>query len=105
MRPETILGRACVHAQRCTLRCAGSPGMTQLRTILPFQGVMLAALLTVGGCAPHRPSFVLRIGEDCGAGDRWACDLLDSLGHPELRVGSPHAHDNTAAPAATMRRM
>jgi hypothetical protein len=66
---------------------------------------MLMALLTVDGCSPHRPSFVSRVHEDCAAGDRWACDLLDSLGHPKLQVGSPHARDNTAAPAVTMRRM
>jgi hypothetical protein len=33
-----------------------------------------------------------RIREDCAAGDRWACHLLDSLEHAKstLPVGSPH---------------
>jgi hypothetical protein len=57
---------------------------------------MLVALLTVSGCAPHRPSFLSRIREDCAAGDRWACDLLDRLGHPKPQVGLPLARDDAA---------
>jgi len=56
---------------------------------------MLAALLTVGGCAPHRTSFVSRIREDCAAGDHWACGLLDSLVHSKPQVGSPYARGDT----------
>jgi hypothetical protein len=68
----------------------------------PLQSVLLLTLLAVVGCQPHRPSFLSRVREDCVAGDRWACDLLDSLAHPTPTpsVGSPHACGPTVPRAA-----
>lgn len=40
---------------------------------------ILAALLFLAGCQTTRPSFLTRVHEDCVTGDRWACDLLESL--------------------------
>jgi hypothetical protein len=59
----------------------------------PLRSFLLVTLLAVGSCQPHRSSFMSRVREDCAAGDRWACDLLDSLGHskPTSAAGSPHA--------------
>ena len=48
----------------------------------PLRSMLLVMLLALGGCQPHRPSFLSRVREDCAAGDRWACELLDSLAHP-----------------------
>ena len=56
----------------------------------PLRSIVLVTLVAVGGCQPQRPSFLSRVREDCAAGDRWACDLLDSLAHPKP-AGSPHA--------------
>jgi hypothetical protein len=41
--------------------------------------------ITIGGCYSHRPDFMVRVHEDCDAGDQWACGLLDSLSHPKLK--------------------
>jgi hypothetical protein len=43
--------------------------------------MLLIVLLAIAGCQPTRPSFLTRVREDCAGGDRWACDLLDSLRH------------------------
>jgi hypothetical protein len=59
----------------------------------PLQSILLVTLLAVGGCQHHRPDFLSRVREDCAAGERWACDLLDSLARPKptpLPV-TPHA--------------
>jgi hypothetical protein len=58
----------------------------------PARGILLVTFLAVVGCQPRRPDFMSRVREDCAAGDRWACDLLDRLGHPEPGppIGSPH---------------
>jgi hypothetical protein len=53
----------------------------------PLWSILVATLLAVGGCQAHRPSFMSRVREDCAAGDRWACDLLDSLAHPQPTPG------------------
>ena len=45
--------------------------------------IMLVTLLAIAGCQPHRPDFMTRVRQDCAAGDRWACDLLDGLAHPK----------------------
>ena len=56
-----------------------------------LQSILLVALLTAAGCEPERPSFMSRLREDCAAGDRWACDLLDTLSHPPpTPPSSPH---------------
>jgi hypothetical protein len=59
----------------------------------PLRSILLVTLLAVGGCEAHQPSFMSRVREDCAASDRWAWDLLDSLGHskPSPKAGSPHA--------------
>ena len=43
----------------------------------------LILLMTVAGCQPRRPDFLVRVREDCIAGDKWACDLLDAFSHPK----------------------
>ena len=50
---------------------------------LPFPLSLLVTLLAIAGCQPHRPDFMTRVRQDCAAGDRWACDLLDGLAHPK----------------------
>jgi hypothetical protein len=65
----------------------------------PLRSILLVTLLAVGGCQPHQPSFLSRVREDCAAGDRWACYLLDSLAHPQP-IGSPHAGGDAIAPQA-----
>jgi hypothetical protein len=62
----------------------------------PLQGILPVALLTVASCETQRPSFMSRIREDCAAGDRWACDLLDTLSHPPPTspLSSPHARSD-----------
>ena len=72
----------------------------------PLQSILIVTLLAVGGCEAHRPSFVSRVREDCAAGDRWACELLDSLGHPKPSpaVGSPHA-SRDATPSWRLQRV
>lgn len=57
------------------------------------RGVVLLAVGALAGCQSRRPDFLTRVREDCVAGDRWACDLLDSLAHPKPipPFGSPHA--------------
>jgi hypothetical protein len=47
--------------------------------------MLLIVLLVMVGCQPARPSFLTRVREDCAGGDRWACDLLDSLHSPPQR--------------------
>lgn len=42
---------------------------------------LLIPLVDVAGCEARRPDFLVRVREDCTAGDRWACDLLDALSH------------------------
>ncbi len=44
---------------------------------------LLIALVSVAGCEPRRPDFLVRVRQDCTAGDKWACDLLDALSHPK----------------------
>jgi hypothetical protein len=45
--------------------------------------VLLTLLMSVAGRESRRPDFLVRVREDCTAGDRWACDLLDALSHPK----------------------
>ena len=40
---------------------------------------LLVALLIIASCEPRRPSFMLRVQQDCAAGDKWAYDLLKDL--------------------------
>ena len=43
--------------------------------------LLIVTLLTIAGCQPHhRPDYMTRVGEDCAAGDQWACDLLEHHG-------------------------
>jgi hypothetical protein len=71
----------------------------------PLRRLLLVALLTLGGCQPHRPSFLSRVREDCASGDQWACDLLDTLAHPKSTPpvsppdagGDGSAHSSPAA--------
>jgi hypothetical protein len=44
---------------------------------------LLIALMSVAGCHSRRPDFLVRVREDCTAGDKWACNLLDALSHPK----------------------
>ena len=68
----------------------------------PLRSLLLVTLLAVGGCQPHRPSFLSRVREDCARGDRWACDLLNTLAHPKPTpsVGSPPAGGAATVPRA-----
>ena len=50
---------------------------------LPFPLSLRVTLPAIAGCQPHRPDFMTRVRQDCAAGDRWACDLLDGLAHPK----------------------
>jgi hypothetical protein len=52
---------------------------------------LLIGLLSVAGCQAHRPSFMTRVQQDCVAGDKWACDLIESMTAPlpEGDVRSP----------------
>ena len=56
--------------------------------------LLIVTLLTIAGCQPHhRPDFMTRVGEDCAAGDQWACDLLDAQRYPKSTppIGTPHS--------------
>jgi len=44
--------------------------------------VLTVAMLTLANCAPRRPDFTARVEQDCAAGDKWACHLIDALRHP-----------------------
>jgi hypothetical protein len=48
-----------------------------------WRAILLIALFMNTGCSARRPDFITRVQEDCVAGDKWACDLLDSLSHPK----------------------
>ena len=43
-------------------------------------------LLALAACEASRPDFMVRLQEDCQAGDQGACDLL---GGPDLTPGPP----------------
>jgi hypothetical protein len=43
--------------------------------------ILVIVPISIGGCYSHRPDFMVRVQEDCVAGDQWACGLLDSLSH------------------------
>lgn len=46
---------------------------------MPMKPIWLAGGLLVGtlaGCAPQRPGFLVRLQQDCEAGDRDACVLV-----------------------------
>ena len=49
---------------------------------------LLIGLLIVAGCHhARRPDFMTRVREDCGAGQQWACDLIDALNQPPATDG------------------
>ena len=55
------------------------------------RSILLIVLLVVASCQhARRPDFMTRVREDCGAGQQWACDLLDALAKP------PAAEDRNA---------
>ena len=43
---------------------------------------LLVLLLPAGCQAPRRPDFLMRVIEDCAAGQQWACELLGALSRP-----------------------
>src|SRR6476659_203530 len=59
-----------------------SPGLQLRGSQFPLS--LLVTLLALAGCQPHRPDFMTRVRQDCAGGDKWACDLLDSLGARSL---------------------
>ena len=44
--------------------------------------ILLACLLAVLGCQHRHPDFMTRVHQDCAAGQKWACDLIESLNAP-----------------------
>ncbi len=54
--------------------------------------LMLIVLLSLAGCQKPRPDFLMRVQEDCAAGQQWACDLIDALSRP-APVDDPDAPD------------
>jgi hypothetical protein len=69
--------------------------MNRRRRLTTFRWrVLLILSMQLGGCRHDRPDFLTRVREDCIAGDKWACDLLDSLdgdGTPAVRGSVPPA--------------
>jgi hypothetical protein len=44
--------------------------------------IALIVVVAVAGCHAQGPGFMSRVRDDCAAGQRWACDLLDDLNRP-----------------------
>jgi hypothetical protein len=47
-----------------------------------WRAILLIVVMAVGGCHARRPDFMTRVREDCAAGQKWACDLIDAMSKP-----------------------
>jgi hypothetical protein len=56
-----------------------------------WRAILLIVLMIMSGCQARQPDFLTRVHEDCAAGDRWACNLIGSLGRPS----SADEHQNS----------
>jgi hypothetical protein len=64
-----------------------------------WQAMLFVAIVSIAGCQARRPSFMTRIREDCTAGDKWSCDLLEAFNRSKRgTVQSDEIQDRLMSP-------
>ena len=51
---------------------------------------LLLMLMPLAGCqTARRPDFLMRVLEDCAAGQVWACEMIEALSRPPPEEATP----------------